>query len=85
MYVFGFEQLLLSCIIRVCNCICSPCFKLYLGSTGSGVFKKTACPVVVVFVYLGLLSHNSTKLYLLYFMTHRCTIDNNCVKADGFE
>ena len=85
MYVFGFEQLLLSCIIQGCDCICSLCFKLYLGSIGSGVFKKTPCPVVVVFMCLGLLSHDSTKLYLLYFVTHCCTIDNNCGKADGLE
>lgn len=64
MYVFGFEQLLLSCIMGGCDSICSPCFKLYLGSIGSGVFKKTSRPVVVVFVYLSLLSHDSTKLYL---------------------
>jgi len=30
-YMFGFEWMLLSCVIRGCENICSPCFRLYLG------------------------------------------------------
>jgi len=84
MYVFGFEQLLLSYIIWGCDSVFSM-LKIVLGSIGSGVFKNTPCPVVVVFVYLAWLKHYATKLYLLYFMTHHSATDNNSVKADGFE
>jgi hypothetical protein len=56
MYVFGFEQLLLSCIIRSCDSLFSM-LQIILGSTGIGVFKKTPCPLVVVVMYLAWLRH----------------------------
>ena len=50
MFVFGSDWLLLSRIVQCCDNMCSICFKLYLGSIGCQVVRKTLCPVLVVFM-----------------------------------